>query len=51
MPIKPNAGIWGALLGACMIHRNPDLANLAAEKLFQLEPNKTSNYVQLSNIC
>lgn len=50
MPIKANAGIWGALLGACRIHRNPELANIAAEKLMEFEPHKTSNYVMLSNI-
>lgn len=48
--IKANAGVWGALLGACRIHKNVELAKLAAMKLFELEPDKTSNYVLLSNI-
>ncbi|KAH0457376.1 hypothetical protein IEQ34_012691 [Dendrobium chrysotoxum] len=50
MPIKVNAGVWGALLGACRMHGNPDIAKFAAEKLFVIEPQKTSNYVLLSNV-
>ncbi|KAG6494981.1 hypothetical protein ZIOFF_042768 [Zingiber officinale] len=50
MPIRSSAGIWGALLSACRLHKNPELANLAANKLFEFEPHTTSNYVLLSNI-
>ncbi|XP_065877862.1 pentatricopeptide repeat-containing protein At5g44230 [Euphorbia lathyris] len=50
MPIQPHAGVWGALLGACRIHRNPDIASIAASHLFELEPNGIGNYVILSNI-
>ncbi|XP_048334948.2 pentatricopeptide repeat-containing protein At5g44230 [Ziziphus jujuba] len=50
MPMEPSVGVWGALLGACRIHRNPDIAQLAANHLFELEPNDIGNYIVLSNI-
>lgn len=50
MEIEANAGTWGALLGASRIHRNLEVGKFAADKLFKLEPHKTSNYVLLSNM-
>lgn len=50
MKIKDTAGIWGALLGASRIHRSLELGEYAAEKLLELEPQKASNYVLLSNM-
>ncbi|KAI3899926.1 hypothetical protein MKW92_000479 [Papaver armeniacum] len=50
MPVRANAGTWGALLGACRMHKNADLGKIASEKLFEYEPHKTSNYVLMSNI-
>ncbi|XWS42101.1 hypothetical protein CRYUN_Cryun17cG0139900 [Craigia yunnanensis] len=50
MPAEPNGGVWGALLGACRTYVNPDIAQIAANHLFELEPNAIGNYILLSNI-
>lgn len=50
MPIKPDSVIWGTLLGACSFHRDVEIAEKAANALFQLEPWNPGNYVILSNI-
>eukprot|EP01018_Ginkgo_biloba_P023526 Gb_26260 [translate_table: standard] len=50
MPVEPNAGVWGALLGACRVHLNIELGESVAERLLELEPRNAGNYVLLSNI-
>ncbi|OWM73605.1 hypothetical protein CDL15_Pgr026704 [Punica granatum] len=50
MPIKADAVIWTALLGACKIYKNVEVAELALERLIEIEPENPSNYVMLSNI-
>lgn len=48
-PCKEHPVVWGALLGACKIHRNMDLVKLAAKNFFDLEPENAGKYVVLSN--
>ncbi|XP_052205591.1 pentatricopeptide repeat-containing protein At3g57430, chloroplastic [Diospyros lotus] len=43
-------GAWSSLLGACRIHQNVQIGEIAARNLLQLEPNVASHYVLLSNI-
>ncbi|XBI84505.1 hypothetical protein VPH35_092800 [Triticum aestivum] len=50
MPFKPDAGIWGALLHACRVHRNVELAEIASQELFKLDPQNSGYYVLMSNI-
>ncbi|KAL1321828.1 hypothetical protein AAHE18_14G154300 [Arachis hypogaea] len=50
MPFKPNATVWGALLGACRIHHESHLAETALKNLVELNPEDSGNYVLLANI-
>ncbi|KAG0478408.1 hypothetical protein HPP92_013127 [Vanilla planifolia] len=48
--MKPQAGVWGALLSACRSYCNVDIGEAAAKRLMEMEPENSGNYVLLSNI-
>ncbi|KAJ0779813.1 putative aminoacyl-tRNA synthetase, class Ic, tetratricopeptide-like helical domain superfamily [Helianthus annuus] len=50
MPVEPGINVFGAMLGACKIHKNVELAEMAADRLFELNPNDGGYYVLLANI-
>ncbi|XP_060195918.1 pentatricopeptide repeat-containing protein At1g20230-like [Lycium barbarum] len=50
MPMKTSAGAWGALLGACRVYKNVEMARAAGKQLLEIEPENAGNYVLLSNI-
>jgi pentatricopeptide repeat protein len=50
MPMRPSISVWGALLGACKMHGKTELGKIAAEKLFELDPQDSGNHVLLSNM-
>lgn len=50
MPMEPNVVIWGALLGACRMHNEVDIAKEVLDNLVKLDPSDPGNYTLLSNI-
>ncbi|XP_031277814.1 pentatricopeptide repeat-containing protein At4g21065-like [Pistacia vera] len=50
MRVMQDSGVWGALMNSCKIHGYVELAELALEKLIELDPDDAGNYVILSNI-
>ncbi|KAF9595528.1 hypothetical protein IFM89_000616 [Coptis chinensis] len=50
MPVKPDSFVWGALLGACRNHGNIELAEIAANSLYELEPASAGSHLLLSNL-
>ncbi|KAG6486461.1 pentatricopeptide repeat-containing protein At4g14850-like [Zingiber officinale] len=50
MPVTPSIPMWGALLGSCKIHGKTELGRIAAQKLFEIDPQDSGNHVLLSNM-
>eukprot|EP01018_Ginkgo_biloba_P002598 Gb_38504 [translate_table: standard] len=50
MPIKPDATVWGCLLGACRVHSNIELGERVAGHMLELDPKNAAPYVVLSNM-
>lgn len=50
MECEPDAVTWRALLGACRVHREMDLAAYAANKIIKHDPYDAGTYTLLSNI-
>lgn len=48
--VDGGATVWGALLYSCSIHGNVKLAEIAAERLFDLEPDNKHNFELLMKI-
>ncbi|XAR66657.1 hypothetical protein NMG60_11012958 [Bertholletia excelsa] len=50
MPMKANTSIWLALLSACRMHRDVELAEKVANNIFDLDSTCSAAYVLLSNL-
>ncbi|XAR70260.1 hypothetical protein NMG60_11027049 [Bertholletia excelsa] len=50
MPMRPGPDVWGALLGACVLFSNVEIAERAASELSALQPNCNTWRVALSNV-
>ncbi|KZV34825.1 pentatricopeptide repeat-containing protein-like [Dorcoceras hygrometricum] len=50
MPMKADASVLGALLGACSIHGNVDMGDEIGREAIDLEPDNSGRYVLLANL-
>ncbi|KAK9158806.1 hypothetical protein Scep_005380 [Stephania cephalantha] len=50
MPITPHTGVWGALLNACKVHGNVDIAEYAIKHLIVLDIEDGGYLTTMSNI-
>ncbi|GAB2231675.1 hypothetical protein Droror1_Dr00010686 [Drosera rotundifolia] len=50
MPMKPDKYMWASILGGCRIHKNVELAERAANALFEIEPENAATHATLANI-
>ncbi|KAG8494815.1 hypothetical protein CXB51_012485 [Gossypium anomalum] len=49
-PTESNAVVWRALLAACRLHGNSDIAEPVAKHVFRIEPQHSGSYVLMSNV-
>ncbi|KAF7140560.1 hypothetical protein RHSIM_Rhsim06G0156600 [Rhododendron simsii] len=50
MEIKPTCDMWASLLSASRLHKNVELAELSAQRVFEMNPKGVGSYVCLSNL-
>lgn len=50
MPFEPDRAVWGAFLGACRIHKDINMACIAARELIMIEPESSGTYMILHNM-
>jgi pentatricopeptide repeat protein len=50
MGLEAGPTVWGALLYACYLHGNTDIGEVAAQRLFELEPDNEHNFELLIRI-
>ncbi|KAF2285551.1 hypothetical protein GH714_005428 [Hevea brasiliensis] len=48
--IEVPASVWGALLGACRIHKNIRIGEIAGKSLLEIEPNRSGIYLILAEM-
>lgn len=50
MPMDPGPSVYKALLSACQVHGNREIAMRSAKRVLELWPNDPATYVLLSNV-
>ncbi|XP_047958991.1 pentatricopeptide repeat-containing protein At4g02750-like [Salvia hispanica] len=48
--LEVGASVWGALLGACRLHKNMSLAEIAGERILDIEPSNSGVYLILAEM-
>lgn len=49
-PSQDHSAVWGALIGACRIHGDAAMVEVAARKFFELKPENVGKHVVVSNV-
>ncbi|KAF5204475.1 Pentatricopeptide repeat-containing protein [Thalictrum thalictroides] len=50
MPVEPCAKVWGALVSGVSVSGDVELGMFVCDRLFELEPDKSWNYIFLANL-
>ncbi|XP_057774754.1 pentatricopeptide repeat-containing protein At2g22070-like [Salvia miltiorrhiza] len=50
MSIEPDVVAWGSLLASCRVHKNLEVAAMAAERILSIEPDHSGAYSGLANV-
>lgn len=50
MPVEASGGVWGALFGACVIHKDLEVGRYVGKYLIELEPRRSGRYALLANL-
>ncbi|KAI0491996.1 hypothetical protein KFK09_026259 [Dendrobium nobile] len=50
MPLKADVLVWKTLLGACRLHQNVRLGEIATKNIVELDPSDPAAYILLSNL-
>lgn len=50
MPVEPSAKVWGALLNGASVSGDVELGKFVCDRLFEIEPENTGNYVIMANL-
>ncbi|KAF6171061.1 hypothetical protein GIB67_014641 [Kingdonia uniflora] len=50
MPIEPSSKVWGALLNGVAVSGDVELGKFVCERLFEIEPENTGNYIIMANL-
>ncbi|GFP83422.1 pentatricopeptide repeat-containing protein at4g02750 [Phtheirospermum japonicum] len=48
--LEVHASVWGALLGACRVHKNVLVGEIAGERILELEPSNSGVYMILAEM-